>query len=143
MYHRYLPTANGQYRRQTVPDRRVTAPPPPKPSAQPPKSVPVSDASETAPIADAVSHTPAQNAPTVTPSPQQTCGKSAPEHGGHAPKQERKGLSGAPTALLERLFPNFDSGDLLLLFVLILLLSEGNEDSSPTILTLALSLFMQ
>lgn len=45
--------------------------------------------------------------------------------------------------LLERLLPNADNGDLLVVLILLLLLAEGSEDSSSMVLTLAIFLFLQ
>lgn len=42
-----------------------------------------------------------------------------------------------------KLLSGMDSGDLLVLLLLLFLLSEGNEDSSEIIMTLAIFLFMQ
>lgn len=44
---------------------------------------------------------------------------------------------------LERLLPNADNGDLLVILILLLLLAEGSEDSSSMVLTLAIFLFLQ
>ena len=48
-----------------------------------------------------------------------------------------------PLPFLEQLLPNTDSGDLLVLLVLILLLAEGNEDSSCVITALLIFLFLR
>lgn len=45
--------------------------------------------------------------------------------------------------LLERLLPDADNGDLLVMLILLLLLAEGSEDSSSMVLTLAIFLFLQ
>lgn len=45
--------------------------------------------------------------------------------------------------LLERLLPNADNGDLLVMLILLLLLAEGSEDSASIVLTLAIFLFLQ
>ena len=55
----------------------------------------------------------------------------------HAPAPEY----GIP--FLSKLFPNMDQGDLLLLLIMVLLLSEGNEDASSMAMTLAIYLFLQ
>lgn len=52
------------------------------------------------------------------------------------PKRERLPIAG-------KLLSGMDSGDLLVLLLLLFLLSEGNEDSSEIIMTLAIFLFMQ
>ena len=45
--------------------------------------------------------------------------------------------------ILDKLLPDFDTGDLLLLLILLLLISDGNEDSTSLMLTIAIFLFMQ
>ena len=44
---------------------------------------------------------------------------------------------------LEGLIPGMDSGDVLVVLILLLLLSEGNEDSGSVLMTLAIFLFLQ
>lgn len=48
-----------------------------------------------------------------------------------------------PVPFLEKLFPGMDSGDLLLLLIMLLLLSEGTEDAVSTVMTLAIFLILQ
>ena len=48
-----------------------------------------------------------------------------------------------PIPFLEKLFPGMDSGDLLLLLIMLLLLSEGTEDAVSTVMTLAIFLILQ
>lgn len=48
-----------------------------------------------------------------------------------------------PVSFLEKLFPGMDSGDLLLLLIMLLLLSEGTEDAVSTVMTLAIFLILQ
>lgn len=161
MYHRYLPTANGQYRRLTVPDRKPapekrevvplgrTPEPPPEPISEPPQEpvleMPAAPILEAPPVPiletppEPVMETPPESTSETPPIPGQP-----PEPPGRSEKarQGRGRQTERPFSAPERLLAGMDSGDLLLLLVLILLLSEGREDSSPTILTLALSLFL-
>ena len=46
-------------------------------------------------------------------------------------------------SFLKKLLPNMDSGDMLVLLILLLLLAEGNEDCDSVIMTLAIFLFLQ
>lgn len=128
MYHRYMPSGNGQFKRQTVPD-------PPRPSAQkqpgqtgerpapPPTFSPSPPSSE--PQAKHTSDAPAASAPAV-----KSAAGNAPPPQFHLP-------------FLDKLLPNHDSGDLLLLAIMLLLISEGTEDSASVVMTLAIFLFMQ
>ena len=47
-----------------------------------------------------------------------------------------------PLTFLQRLLPHGSTGDLMALLILLLLLSEGREDSHSTILTLLIFLFL-
>ena len=49
----------------------------------------------------------------------------------------------AQEILTEGLLPGMDSGDVLVVLILLLLLSEGNEDSGSVLMTLAIFLFLQ
>ena len=44
---------------------------------------------------------------------------------------------------LSKLMGNADSGDLLVMLILLLLLAEGNEESDSVVMTLAIFLFLQ
>lgn len=48
-----------------------------------------------------------------------------------------------PVPFLEKLFPGMDSGDLLLLLIMLLLLSEGTQDAVSAVMTLAIFLILQ
>ncbi len=115
MYHRYMPTGNGQFQRQTLPDkpREERKPPPPK------------------------EHRP--------PSPPRKEGAACQELPPRLPHRDPEAFPPPKFQLpfLEKLLPNMDSGDLLLLLIMLLLLSEGNEESSSVVMTLAIFLFLQ
>lgn len=122
MYHRYMPTGNGQFRRQAVPDppeKRANAPRPPIPQR---------------PEAPPIPPMPPQPPKPPVP-PEKPCAPSKP------PAQPIK----IPflEKFLGKLLPGFDNGDLLVLLIILLLLAEGTEDSTSTIMTLAIFLFMQ
>lgn len=107
MYHRYMPTGNGQYRRQDIPDRKPAPPvPPTMPAPEPP----------------------------IPPPPPMPPPIPAP------PPPPRPPL---PIPFLEKLLPGVDSGDLLLLLIMLLLLSEGTEDATSVVMTLAIFLMLQ
>lgn len=125
MYHRYMPNANGQYRRQTVQEAKPT-PCPPDRNAAPERSVP----KEACAPKEASSR---ECTPESTPPPAR---KECP------PKEQAPKCKPAQSSALSTLFPGIDSGDLLLLALLLLLISEGTDDTAPTILTLALALIL-
>ncbi len=130
MYHRYQPTGNGQFQRQTLPDA------PPK-SASPSRSA-----------AHSPEHPPAISPQRAPQSPQNEHRQSAPLIHTQSSKTSEQELNNLPPPrfqlpFLEKLLPNMDNGDLLLLLIMLLLISEGNEDSSSVVMTLAIFLFLQ
>lgn len=113
MYHRYMPTENGQYQRKSVPEHTPPMPQPKKTEQE------MQHRQESAPMPKA------ERIPSVKPAPQEL-----------QPPTIRP-------SVLEKLLPGVDSGDLLVLLILLFLLSEGNEDSPGMIMTLAIFLFLQ
>ena len=121
MYHRYMPNANGQYRRQTVQEAKPTPCPPDRNAA------------------------PKRDAPTEHREPKQASLQGCappPAQKDCPPREQAPKCKQAQNSALSVLFPGTDSGDLLLIALLLLLISEGNEDAAPTILTLALALIL-
>lgn len=127
MYHRYMPMENGQYQRKNVPDSPHVPPPKPpeapvyrqeRPAQQHPSSSPL-DREQNAPEKESARTQGEQNAPSC-----------------EIPFQNH-------IPILEKLLPGMDSGDILVLLILLFLLSEGNEDSTGVIMTLAIFLFLQ
>ena len=121
MYNRYTPTPSGQYQRKPVgqPERRSSPEPrqehhSPAPQ-QPPSKLPF----------------PGEAPPLWSSSPQPGC-------------EERKGKSKLRIPFLDKLLPDFDTGDLLVLLILLLLMVDGeDEDSTSIMLTIAIFLFLQ
>lgn len=111
-----MPNANGQYRRQTVQEARP-APVPPEREAAPKREEPHAEKCE-----------PQREQPPVR--------KDCPSN------EQSPACRQVQTGLLRGLFPGIDSGDLLLLALLLLLLTEGSEDAAPIVLTLALALLL-
>ena len=90
---------------------------------------------------------------TIPPMPQQrrhgaSKDSEMPSHGATGSAVGRTQQSGGQAALpmplsfLQRLLPHGSTGDLMALLILLLLLSEGREDSHSTILTLLIFLFL-
>lgn len=127
MYNRYTPNSSGGYQRQSVPSPPPSRPPEPQHHMEP--------------------HVPPE--PPCPPEPPRRPEPSRPQDPPHRPEPSRH--SEPPCSqprfqipLLNRLIPTgMDTGDLLALLIFLLLLSEGNEDSSTVILTLAIFLFLQ
>ena len=125
MYHRYMPNANGQYRRQTVQEAKPT-PCPPDRNATPKRDAPTEHReSKKEPLREC--------APGIAPPPVR---KDCP------PREQAPIGKQSQSSALSVLFPGIDSGDLLLLALLLLLIAEGTEEAAPMILTLALALIL-
>ncbi len=118
MYNRYIPQADGTYRRNTVqeqpkPEQNQTRPvPPPKEPECPPQKPPRQQPHNTPPR------------------------KSKPR-----PQQPNR--DGNVLSFLRQLLPkDFDTADLLVVILLLLMSSDCTEDQNTALLTLALYLFM-
>lgn len=116
MYTRYIPQPDGSYRRNHIPDPNVK--PRPISPAPPPKPEP---------------------APCPPPPPErrkQT--PQRPQEPKHTPSQGQNVGS-----FLKQLLPkDFDTGDLFVVFLLLLMAGDCQEDQNIALLTLALYFFM-
>jgi len=112
MYNRYIPQPDGSFRKNYIPD-----PQPPRRPAHPPQ--------QDAPPPP----------PECPPPPKQEC--PPPVH--RPPCQQNTGAGD----FLRRLLPrNLDTGDLLVIILLLLMAGDCAEDKNTALLTLALYLFM-
>lgn len=94
MYNRYIPQADGTYRRNAIQEQRPSRPAPPPPQPNPP----------------------------VPPSP-----------------QFQPPLGESVTGFLRQLLPKgFDTGDLIIVLLLLLMAGDNPESRSNALLTLAL-----
>lgn len=122
MYNRYIPQADGTYQRSRVPEPRPSPrphcppPPPPKPEPEPCDPTPCKP-----------EHTPCPPAPPCKP------------HNGKPPEHRHESVPGFLSQLLPK---DFDTGDLIVVLLLLLLAGDCEEDRSTALLTLALYLFM-
>ena len=113
MYNRYIPQPDGSYRRSRVQEPQPKRPPaPPQPVQEPCCDIP--------------------SIPEVPP-----CPPPAPH------KRPQVGHHDSISGFLGRLLPdNFDTGDLIVVLLLLLLAGDCEEDSGTALLTLVLYLFM-
>lgn len=113
MYNRYIPQSDGTYRRSRVAD--APPKPGPKPQAPPPKP--------------------------PTPPP-----KTEPEKPCPPPKSPRQMPLHQPKnvdSFLKNLLPaDFDTGDLIIILLLLLLAGDCQEDRNTALLTIMLYLFL-
>lgn len=112
MYNRYIPQNDGSYRRSRMPDSSRPA----HPSRQAPQ--------------------PAREA-----SREPICEEPVQEH--HEPPKKAAPVSGNVGSFLRQLLPkDFDTGDLIVVLLLLLMAGDCQEDQNTALLTLALYLFL-
>lgn len=123
MYNRYIPQSDGTYRRSRFPET-PSEPPRPAPSREMPSQEKQTPKPEPPPCAGCVYNNPPRRPP-QSPSPR----KSAPSMG--------------IGSFLKQLLPgNFDTEDLLVVLLLLLMAGDCQEDQNFALLTLALYLFL-
>lgn len=119
MYNRYIPQNDGTYRRNRIPD--------------PPR--------EPAPI---VPHMPSlQEKPQSPPPEPPQCKTCVHSQGNCRPSARKPVRRESVGSFLKQLLPkNFDTEDLLIVLLLLLMAGDCQEDQNSALLTLALYLFM-
>lgn len=125
MYNRYIPQSDGTYTRNRVPD--VTAhPPAAKPEILLPESV----------CEPPRSPAPDRKKPRHCPPP------PCPRSGRYKPSPKEAADSSILSFFRQLLPRDFDSGDLLVILLLLLMSGDCVEDQNTALLTLALYLFL-
>lgn len=114
MYNRYVPQADGSYRKKRVPEPSRPAPQP-KPVSAPPESA----------------QCPAPEQPSCPPPKKQ-------EHGSNVKVPHSKQETSAGSFLRQLLPKDFDTGDLMVILLLLLMAGDCQEDRNHALLTLAL-----
>lgn len=117
MYNRYIPQPDGSYRRNRVQEQH---PPRPEPCVPPPPPKPE------------------EHCPPPMPPQKPHCPPPPPE----MPCRKEHREIGVPSFLGQLLPKDFDTGDLIVVLLLLLLAGDCEEDRSTALLTLALYLFM-
>lgn len=116
MYNRYIPQSDGSFRRNQVPDQRQQ--PQQRQTPQPQSQS-------------------QRHQPVPPPAPPRPC---EPEPVHSHPVQQRQQ---SPMEFLRKLLPkDFDTGDLLIVLLLLLMAGDCGEEQNTAILTLALYLFL-
>lgn len=117
MYNRYIPQPDGSYRRNRIQEPIKVPPQPP----EPPQPIPVPPPPpEPTPCFGCIHHPPRR--------PQPNC-----------PPRQNISVSG----FLKQLLPkNFDTEDLLVILLLLLMSGDCQEEQNTALLTLALYLFL-
>jgi len=118
MYNRYIPQPDGSFRRNRVPDQ----------SRQPPQRKPIPQEKESC------------------PPPKEVCPKPQPPiPPGREPCRQRQDKSpqGGVGSFLRQLLPkDFDTSDLIVVLLLLLMAGDCPEDQNTALLTLAIYLFL-
>ena len=131
MYNRYIPQPDGTFSRRRIPDPQQKPPAPPQAQWKP-ESCPVPPKQET---------NPPFPPPPRTGAPHYRRPQSHPPK--QIPKESPKCSGGSVTDFLRQLLPkDFDTGDLLIVLLLLLMAGDCQEDQNTALLTLALYLFM-
>ena len=122
MYNRYIPQPDGTFRRNRVPDRSN----PPRHRPQPPKEAHCENEEQR------VHESPAPHPPAP----------SCPDNCPHR-RQDQGLLGGSVGSFLKQLLPkDFDTSDLLIVLLLLLMGGDCAEDQNTALLTLAIYLFL-
>lgn len=123
MYNRYIPQPDGSYRRNSQQERPRQSPPPKKqdPGGQRQQNP-----------------CPPQEPP-APPPPQEAHRNERQEHQRQPACRSGQSVTGFLRQLLPR---DFDTADLLIVLLLILMAGDSQEDQNTAMLTLALYLFM-
>lgn len=130
MYNRYIPQADGSYRRSRIPENDVTTEAPP----------PHPDSTEKIDQVEA----PITNNPPPKQSQHQH-GYSGAQRYTHSATRDRPRNtdSGNVGNFLRQLLPqNFDTEDLIIVLLLLLISSENKDDQNSALLTLVIYLFL-
>ena len=134
MYNRYIPQPDGSFRRSQVPDR-PQPPPQQRPVSEPPQ--PCEPEPQTCrPEQEAPPCRQGQPCPNRRPPVRQSSQRSQRSA---EPKDSPLGIGGFLRQLLPK---DFDTEDLLIVLLLLLMSGDCQEDQNSALLTLALYLFM-
>ena len=134
MYNRYIPQPDGSYRRSRVPDPQFHPQPPiPDRVCEEPEEA---QACQQPPMPNPCPPTRPQ--PRSRPAPHQNCQFRHPK-----PEPKPDICTGQVSSFLRNLLPrNFDTGDLLIVLLLLLMAGDCAEDQNSALLTLALYFIM-
>lgn len=132
MYNRYIPQPDGSYRRNRIPD--------PCRPAQQPKPYPAPEQ----PCPDPKPEPPTQETPKPIPCPPPRRNCQPQRHRVNPPlKTELPSPEQSVGGFLRKLLPkDFDTGDLMIVLLLLLMAGDCAEDQNTALLTLALYFFM-
>ena len=126
MYNRYIPQPDGSYRKNQIPDKKVVPPPPPCRTPLQPEKQPSNVQPEKTPVPGSLR----PNAPMPPPCPPKKTPVKSPPHA-------------SVDSFLRQLLPaEFDTSDLFIILLLLLMAGDTPNDRSNALLTLALYFFL-
>lgn len=132
MYNRYLPQPDGSYRRQRVQEPVIPAPPPHRQTARE-DSVP-------APQPDREAH---DRRETDAPSQEQPSTRSQPPQRERQNQSPHRPASQSVDGFLRQLLPaDFDTGDFMVVLLLLLIAGDNPDQRGNALMTLLLYLMM-
>lgn len=139
MYNRYIPQGDGTYQRSRLPESRPPRPPRPRPPEPHRPPEPPRPAPPPCPPPENPPCPPPEKPPCHSPEPPcppEPCPHPEPPCEHHPPHREEPCSA---LGFLQNLLPkNMDTGDLLMLLILLLLIQDGSEDAPSALLTIAL-----
>lgn len=125
MYNRYIPQPDGTYRRNQMQE----------PVRDQPKPPPRQESRQEEPVCAPQAVPPCQSG--------QPCAHMRPPHRQSAPQQQKQPQGIGIGSFFRQLLPkDFDTEDLLIVLLLLLMAGDCREDQNSALLTLALYLFM-
>ena len=140
MYNRYIPQPDGSFRRSRQPDADRNDPPPqrqqPQPQLPPDQACTPPEKTQEEPPIRCNPHCGRPNSPRSN-RPTPPISKNPPPQG-----KEGGDFFGVGRFLRQLLPRDFDTEDLLVVILLLLISGEGGEDSNSALLTLGLYLFL-
>ena len=132
MYNRYLPQPDGSYRRQRVQEPVIPAAPPPRQTNR--------EDSASAPQPDRETH---DQMETAAPSQERPTTRSQPQQREQQNQSPRRPASQSVDGFLRQLLPaDFDTGDFLVVLLLLLIAGDNPDQRGNALMTLLLYLMM-
>lgn len=132
MYNRYLPQPDGSYRRQRVQEPVIPAPQPPQQSAR--------ERDAPAPQPDREAH---DRRETAVPSQERPITRSQPPQREQQNQSPHRPASQSVDGFLRQLLPaDFDTGDLMVVLLLLLIAGDNPDQRGNALMTLLLYLMM-
>ena len=126
MYNRYIPHSDGTYQRNRLPDGI-------------PRKAVTAQVPQAAPLPPVQPEEPCNPLPPKVPEPRPEPRKPPQRY----PRPQKREQDNSVSGFLKQLLPNnFDTADLLVVLLLLLMSGEGTEDQNTALLTLALYLFL-